>query len=65
MENEAIYGPVFHHLGFSQAVEQKLIVPVKIITCHISSQELSRELVKMGITEVNNGGNDRDWETGP
>lgn len=59
MENEAVYGPVFHHLGFSQAVEQKLIVPVKIITCHISSQELSRELVKMGITEVNNVGNVR------
>jgi len=59
MDNDAVYGSVFHELGFSQAVDQKLIVPVKIITCHISSKELSRELVKMGITQVNDVGNVR------
>ncbi|KXU35141.1 hypothetical protein AXK11_07250 [Cephaloticoccus primus] len=53
MDDEAIYGPTFHALTFSAAVEQKLLVPYKVIVLTIEEKEINERVQKL-LTDENN-----------
>jgi predicted helicase len=44
MDDEALYGPEFHRLGFGQAVEQKLLTDYKVLILTVDESYLARSL---------------------
>ena len=52
MSDEGVYGPVFYHEPFTEAVKKGIVSPVKIITNKITTEGLNRELIKYGMTTV-------------
>ena len=56
MANESLYGPVFYNMLFSEAVNDPEIPvrPVRLIGTTLTKEEVNRELVQRGITDVDN-----------
>jgi len=44
MDDAAIYGPTLHMLSFSEAVEQQLLVPYKVVVLTIAAQDVDTML---------------------
>jgi predicted helicase len=44
MDDEALYGPEFHRLGFGQAVEQELLTDYKVLILTVDESYLARSL---------------------
>jgi len=53
MDDEATYGPRLHTLSFSSAVEQKLLVPYKVIVLAIHEEDISSRIQAL-LTDENN-----------
>lgn len=53
MDDESIYGPEFHKLGFGQAVELGLLSDYKVIVLTVSEEYVSRSLQKL-LADKNN-----------
>lgn len=43
MDDEAVYGPVLHRLGFGQAVEQGLLTDYKVLIFKVDSAQVARQ----------------------
>ncbi len=53
MDDEAIYGRVAHRLSFSQAAEQKIIVPYKVIISVVDSAMIDNALLDKSEVVIN------------
>ncbi|MBO7411314.1 MAG: DEAD/DEAH box helicase, partial [Ottowia sp.] len=47
MDDEALYGPIFHTISFSQAVEQDLLCDYKVIVLAVDERHISHRLQQL------------------
>jgi len=52
MDDENIYGPIFNRLTFTEAIKRDIICDYKIVAVTITSDDVDRELLKQGETQV-------------
>ena len=52
MDDEAVYGPEFHRLGFGEAVEKGLLTDYKVLVMTVD-EEVAAEALSRGPQEVN------------
>ena len=44
MDDDTVYGPVLHHLGFSKAVEMDILSPYRIVILHVDQEQAGIDL---------------------
>ncbi|MCG2623031.1 DEAD/DEAH box helicase family protein [Arthrobacter sp. I2-34] len=53
MDDEATYGPEFHHLGFGEAVEKNLLADYKVLVLAVNEESVNKTFQQL-LTDENN-----------
>lgn len=53
MDDEAAYGPEFHHLGFGEAVERNLLSDYKVLVLAVNEESVNKTFQQL-LTDTNN-----------
>lgn len=53
MDDEAIYGPEFHHLGFGEAVEKDLLADYKVLVLAVNEESVNKTFQQLLTDEDN------------
>ena len=57
MDDEAVFGPVFHRLTFGQAIEQKLLADYRVVIVGIDNARYRRYAERGRLVTLQGGGN--------